>query len=271
MPDVLAARNLKTLAKALCEAKSSGASRIWGIGGHVIKVGVAPLIIDLIKRGFISAVAANGSIIIHDFEVAAFGATSENVVPALDDGAFGMTRETGEFLNNAITKAADEDLGLGEAVGKAISESDLPNREHSILGAAYGAEIPVTVHVAIGADVIHMHPSMDGAATGKTSHADFLVLANEVSKLEGGVFINFGSAVVLPEVFLKALALARNTGHKVDCFTTANFDMYRHYRPTVNILQRPTQKGGQAFDFSGHHEIMLPLLYQLLTEDDAEA
>jgi len=271
MPDVLAARDLETLAKALHDAKAGGASRIWGIGGHVIKTGVAPLIIDLIKRGFISAVAANGSVIIHDFEIAAFGATSEDVASTLDDGTFGMTRETGEFLNNAIKVAVAEDLGLGEAGGRTIAESDLPNRGQSVLGAAYEAKVPVTVHVAIGADVIHMHPSMDGAATGKASHTDFLILANEVSKLEGGVFINFGSAVMLPEVFLKALTLARNTGHKVDNFITANFDMYRHYRPTENVLKRPTRKGGQAFDFSGHHEIMLPLLYRLLTEGDAEA
>ncbi|MHC4662481.1 MAG: GSU2086 family protein [Planctomycetota bacterium] len=270
LPDTLAAENLKTLVSALLAAKKTGASRIWGMGAHFIKVGLAPLVIDLMKRGFISTISANGALLIHDFEVAQMGATSEDVAALLDDGSFGMSRETGEFLHAAAKTAAAEDLGLGEAVGRAIAGSDLPHKEMSVLASAYNAGIPATIHVAIGTDVIHMHPQMDGAATGKASYADFLILANEVANLEGGAFLNFGSAVIIPEVFLKALTLARNVGNRVEKFTTANFDMYRHYRPTVNVLRRPTQKGGRFFDFSGHHEIMLPLLYQMLLAGGAE-
>jgi hypothetical protein len=239
------------------------------MGAHPIKVGLSPLIIDLMERGILSAVAMNGAGIIHDFELAYHGATSEDVAAALDAGEFGMARETGEFLNRAI--AAHDSAGLGRAVGGAILEARLPNRELSILATGARLGIPVTVHVAIGTDIIHMHPSADGAAIGAASLDDFRLLAAVAQQMSRGVFVNLGSAVVIPEVFLKALNLARNTGHKVDRLVTVDMDFVRHYRPGVNVVQRPTQTGGSGYRLTGHHEIMFPLLCAAVLENLAAA
>jgi hypothetical protein len=228
------------------------------MGAHPIKVGLGPLIIDLMERGIVSGVAMNGAGIIHDFEMAYQGATSEDVGASLVDGRFGMAEETGRFLNDAIRAPADE--GLGAAVGRAIAGARLRYPDLSILAAGVRLGVPVTVHVSIGADIIHMHPAADGAAIGAATLRDFHLLAGIVQRLDGGTYINLGSAVLLPEVFLKALNLARNTGRRVAGLLTVDMDFVRHYRPLVNVVQRPTAPDGQGFQLTGHHEIMFPLL-----------
>jgi len=233
---------------------------IVGMGAHVIKVGLNPILIDLMKRGVISAIALNGAGIIHDAEIAMVGRTSEEVADVLGAGAFGAARETGEVLNAAIKQGAAEKIGLGEAVGNALLEQNFPYNDQSLLAQARKMNIPVTVHVALGTDIIHIHPGADGAAIGQTSYHDFQVFSRLISTLEGGVYINIGSAVLLPEVFLKALTVVRNLGHEVRQFTTANFDFIRHYRPATNVVHRPTLEGGKGFNFTGHHELMIPLL-----------
>lgn len=260
MPEILAGNNLKNLVKSVIKAKSAKKPVILSFGAHVIKCGLAPIIIDLMAKGFITALATNGASTIHDFELANSGQTSEDVEKRLQDGSFGMTRETGIFLNNAAKEASIGNSGLGETVGRKILSNKLPNAKLSIFANAYKLGIPVTVHVGIGTDIIYQHPQCDGAAWGKASYSDFLKFAENISGLgNGGVIINFGSAVILPEVFLKALTVCRNLGYKVYNFTTANFDMIKQYRPMQNIVSRPTMKGGQGYDFVGHHEIMLPL------------
>jgi hypothetical protein len=233
---------------------------LLGMGAHVIKVGLTPILIDLMERGVISAIALNGAGIIHDTEIAMVGRTSEDVACVLGAGAFGAARETGEILNKAINQGAKEGIGLGEAVGNALLEQDFPFNEQSLLAQARRMNIPVTVHVAIGTDIIHIHPDADGAAIGRCSHYDFRVFCRLVSELEGGAYLNVGSAVLLPEVFLKALTVVRNLGHEVKKFTTANFDFIRSYRPATNVVHRPTLEGGKGFNFTGHHELMIPLL-----------
>lgn len=264
LPDILEAKALKEFVEHLAKAHKESKQVILMMGGHVIKVGLAPIIIDLMKKGVIKAIAVNGSTAIHDFEVAYHGATSENVADTLKTGMFGMVQETAQFMNETIKYAALDGLGLGEALGKKIVESDLPNKENSFLAKAYEYNVPVTVHVAIGNDTIHQMPNCDGAALGKCSLKDFRIFANEVAMLEDGVIMNFGSAVVLPEVFLKALTLARNVGHNVNRFTAANFDCIKHYRPMENIVKRPTMNGGWGHYFIGYHEILLPLIYHML-------
>lgn len=231
-----------------------------GMGAHVIKVGLNPILIDLMKRGIISSIALNGAGIIHDTEIAMVGRTSEEVADVLGAGAFGAARETGEMLNRAIKQGADEDIGLGEAVGNMLLANNFPFNDQSLLAQARILNIPVTVHVAVGTDIIHIHPGADGSAIGKTSYHDFQVFSRLVADLEGGIYINIGSAVLLPEVFLKALTVVRNLGFEVKDFTTANFDFIRHYRPATNVVHRPTLEGGKGYNFTGHHELMIPLL-----------
>jgi len=264
MPNILESKALKEFVNRLALAYKQNQHVILMMGGHVVKVGLAPIIIDLMKRGVIKAIAVNGSTAIHDFEVAYNSSTSEEVADTLKTGMFGMVEETAHFMNETVKEAAVQNLGMGEALGKKIVEQNFPNKELSFLAKAYELNIPVTVHVSIGNDTIHQMPNCDGAALGKCTHKDFKIFANEVSKLENGVIINLGSAVVLPEVFLKALTLARNVGQKVDVFTAANFDCIKHYRPMENIVKRPTMNGGWGHYFIGYHEIMVPLVYQML-------
>lgn len=267
LPGILAAGDLKEVAKAVAEARQKDAPFVLAMGAHVIKVGLSPLIIHMMETGIITGLVLNGACLVHDFEIAATGNTSEDVAAALDDGSFGMTRETAEFLNNAAKRCLEEDIGLGRAVGEELLKADLPFKELSIPAAAARLEVPVTVHVAVGTDIIHMHPSADGAAIGKGSHRDFLLLARLVSGLSQGVYLNLGSAVILPEVFLKALSLARNLGHDVRSFTTVNMDFIQHYRPGVNVVDRPVRPGGKGYKLTGHHEIMFPLLAALIEEE----
>ena len=236
------------------------------MGAHVIKVGMSLLIIDLMKKGIINHIAMNGAGPIHDFELALIGETSEYVEQTIEDGTFGMIEETGKILNEAIKEGAKSNYGMGYSIGKKINDLNLPNKEYSILYNAYKLNIPVTVHVAIGTDIIHQHPSCDGAAIGKTSYHDFKIFAESVSKLEEGVIINLGSAVILPEVFLKALTIARNLGYKVEKITAANFDMNNHYRPRENVVTRPTSLGGQGFTIIERHEKTIPTLHRLIID-----
>jgi deoxyhypusine synthase len=268
LPQTLAAADLLAIARRIAEAVKGQRPVILGMGAHPIKVGLSPLIIDLLDRAIVSAVAMNGAGIIHDFELAYQGATSEDVASALRDGSFGMARETGEFLNTAVrTGIKEPEMGIGQAVGERILTERLPHAHLSILAACARLFLPACVHVTIGADIIHMHPQVDGAAIGEGSLRDFYRLAGVVAHLEGGVFINLGSAVVIPEVFLKALTLARNLGYAVKNFTTVDLDFVRHYRPSVNVVTRPTLEGGRGFHLTGHHEIMFPLLYAAVLEE----
>lgn len=260
LPQQLAGKDFPELVERIAAAVSTKRPVLVGMGAHVIKVGLAPILIDLMERGIISALALNGAGIIHDAEIAMVGRTSEEVASVLGAGAFGAAKETGEVLNQAINQGAQEGIGLGEAVGNALLRQDFPFNSQSLLAQARRLGIPVTVHVAMGTDIIHIHPAADGAAIGQCSHYDFRVFCRLVSGLEGGVYLNLGSAVLLPEVFLKALTVVRNLGHVAQRFTTANFDFIRAYRPATNVVQRPTLEGGKGFNFTGHHELMIPLL-----------
>lgn len=258
LPDILASKDIKSVAKAIANAKKNSKKILLGMGAHVIKVGLSPLIIELMESGFLSGIAMNGACVMHDTEIALAGHTSEDVAKAIKYGAFGMAKETTEFIINAVRQ--NEDCGLGEAVGKAILTSDVSNSNISILAQGYRLRIPITVHIAVGTDILHMHPDFDGALFGNASHRDFLVFSKLVSELECGVYINLGSSVILPEVFLKALSLVRNLGYVVNDITTVNMDMIQHYRPLTNVVRRPTLEGGHGFNLTGHHEIMFPLL-----------
>ena len=260
LPDILAARQLREVIDALVSACREKKTVLVGMGAHVIKVGLAPIIIDLIERGVIQAMALNGAGIIHDFEMAYAGKTSEDVAAGIDTGEFGMARETGLFLNQAIQNSGKDATGLGFAVGSLILEKKLPFADMSILAAGVKYGIPVTVHVAFGTDIIHMHPGFDPAIAGEATHRDFRIFASVVSTLENGVYMNVGSAVLLPEVFLKAITLVRNLGHQVKNFTTVNMDFITHYRPLTNVVHRPTLSGGKGYNLVGCHEIMFPLL-----------
>ena len=266
LPHVLGGDDLRAAADAWVRAWKAGRPVVLGFGAHLIKVGLAPVVVDLMERGAVSAIAMNGAGCVHDLELAMMGRTSEDVAEALDDGTFGMARETAEALNGAIERGFERGAGMGAAVGEAIRASAWPHADRSVLAAAARLGIPATVHVAIGTDIHHMHPSANGAALGATSHRDFEMLTGVVARLEGGVYLNVGSAVILPEVFLKALALARNLGHRVDRFTTVNLDFIRHYRPTVNVVERPTRKGGRGISLVGQHEILVPLLAAAVVE-----
>ncbi len=262
LPDILAAAQLKDLAAEIARARKSKKPVIVMMGAHVVKVGLSPVIIDLARRKVITAIAMNSAAAIHDVETALWGQTSEDVAENLLDGRFGMSRETGEFINNSLSVGYYmSDMGYGETLGRALIEARAKNKSVSILATCYELGIPVTVHAAIGTDIVHQQPTMDGAATGELSFRDFKIFSNVLKDLvNGGVVLNIGSAVIMPEIFLKALTVARNLGSKARGFTTANFDMLRHYRPMMNVVLRPTQKFGKGYDFSGHHEIMIPLL-----------
>jgi hypothetical protein len=266
LPKTLAANDLRNVADHIVQATRSGKLIILAMGAHVIKVGLSPIIIDLMERGIIDGLAMNGAGIIHDAELAMVGQTSEDVADQIKDGKFGMAEETGRILNEAIMEGANQGDGLGKAVGARLVKEDFPYKRYSLAARAFELDIPLTVHVAIGTDIIHFHPSVDGAAIGKTSHLDFRIFSTLISRIEGGVFINLGSAVILPEVFLKALSLARNLGFDVRHFTTVNMDFIRHYRPVTNVVQRPTLEGGEGYSLVGHHEIMLPLLAAAVIE-----
>jgi len=260
LPHILAARTLKAVIADIVRAARAGRPVIVGMGAHPIKVGLNPLLIDLMKRGVVSCLAMNGAGIIHDLELALVGKTSEEVEAGIDDGSFGMAHDTAELLNDAIARGAKHHTGLGQAVGDTISRGTFPYKSMSLLATASRLNIPATVHVAIGTDIIHMHPSADGAAIGATSLEDFKRLTAVVARLERGVYLNLGSAVLLPEIFLKAVTIARNLGHRLVNFTTVNMDFTQHYRPLTNVVRRPTQAGGRGYTLTGHHEIMFPLL-----------
>lgn len=265
LPDFLAADDLRALVAAVREARSRRKPIIWGFGGHVVKVGLAPVLIELMDQGFVSALATNGSGVIHDFEIALAGKTSEDVAEALKQGLFGLTEETGRMMNQAFSEGVEEGMGLGESLGRFL-DREAPEFAHSSLVIqAYRRGIPLTSHVALGTDVIHMHPSADGAVLGKGSMVDFEVFTHQVSLLQGGgVYLNLGSAVLLPEVFLKAVSLVRGSGAELTDFTTANLDFIQHYRPRQNVVGRPVSSGGKGIALTGHHEIMVPLLAALL-------
>jgi len=267
-PQILKGRDLREVREAIVGAVRSGKPVLWGLGAHVIKCGLSPLIIDLMKRGAVSCLAMNGAGAVHDFEMAFMGQTSEDVASELETGRFGMGEETGAFLNGAWKRYVKDDVGLGEAMGRALSEQSLPHGELSLVGNAYRLGIPVTLHVAVGTDIVHMHPSADGASIGLGSMNDFRLFTGVVTHMgEGGVYLNVGSAVVLPEVFLKALSVARNLAYPVRNFTTVNLDMISHYRPLTNVVHRPNIGGGRGYSLIGHHEIMIPILYQLVVEE----
>lgn len=270
LPRMLAGNNFRSIVKAIINARQSDKPVIFAIGGHVVKCGLSPIIIDLMKRNILTGVAMNGSGSIHDFEIALIGETSEDVGCGIEDGSFGMAEETGRLMNAAIEDGVKHNVGMGEAIGIKILEigADAPYSEYSILAEGIRLDVPITVHVAIGTDIIHQHRYANGAAIGEASFVDFRIFTSIIANLgDGGVFINIGSAVLLPEVFLKAVSVARNLGYPVFKFTTANFDMIQHYRPTQNVVKRPTIKTGKGYNITGHHELMIPLLYRAILEE----
>jgi hypothetical protein len=273
LPNILLAAELRELVNDIVRARrknkpQGGRPVILQMGAHVIKVGLSPLIVHLVKSGVVTHVAMNSAAAIHDVETAMWGKTSEDVSANLMDGSFGMVRETGEFINKALSKGLTEgDDGYGEALAKKLIALKAKHLDVSILAQCFLARVPVTVHAAIGTDIVHQQPTMDGAATGELSFRDFKILVNSVKDLKnGGVVLNIGSAVILPEVFLKALTVARNLGYAAKGFSTANFDMIRHYRPQMNVVERPTQQFGRGYNFTGHHELMIPLLVAMIQE-----
>lgn len=267
LPAFLKVNDLKALVEAVQNAKQKQKPILFMMGAHPIKTGLSPWIIKAIENGFITGMAVNGASMVHDFELSYAGNTSEDVAEALVDGSFGMTKETGITINQWICEAASKDRGIGNYFGEKILTSDFPHKHLSIFATAQKHNVPITVHIALGTDVIHHHPEASGEAIGKTSMIDFHTCCETVSTIgDGGVVINAGSNVILPEVFLKALTVARNVSGKIHNFTTANFDMIQHYRPNQNVVQRPTIGGGKGYTFTGHHEIMLPLLFTALSE-----
>ena len=266
LPKILAGNDFTEIVDRFVRAAASGKTIILAMGAHAIKVGLNPIILDLMNRRILSSIAMNGAGIIHDAEVAMVGCTSEDVSEQIGTGKFGMAEETGKLLNAAISEGAKQGLGIGRSVGAMLIRENFPYNRYSLLARAFELDIPVTVHVAIGTDIIHFHPNADGASIGKASHLDFRIFARLVSTLEEGVFINLGSAVILPEVFLKALTLVRNLGYQARDFTTVNMDFIRHYRPMTNVVHRPTLDGGKGYNLVGHHEIMFPLLAAAVIE-----
>ncbi|MFV0389766.1 MAG: hypothetical protein ACK5NT_13555 [Pyrinomonadaceae bacterium] len=267
LPKILAAADLREFTRRINVARQVNKPIIWGIGGHVIKTGLAPILIDLMNRGFVTAIAVNGSVLVHDSEIATVGFTSEDVDATLGAGDFGAAKETGELINGAANGISDGEMGLAEAVSKRLVESLPEFEDYSVLCAAYNRKIPVTAHITIGADIGNFHPGADGGALGAASYFDFKLFCSLVREMnDGGVYINFGSAVTLPEIFLKAVTINRNLGNDLQGITTANFDFIQHYRPLTNVVKRPNAQGaGKGFAFTGHHEIMLPLLAAMLT------
>jgi hypothetical protein len=269
LPNILGAKHLHDVAAAVVQARRDKRPVMLGMGAHPIKVGLTPVIIDLMERGIITSLSLNGAGVIHDFELALIGQTSEDVDKEILSGAFGMAEETASMINNAVRDG--KGLGIGESVGRMIQGGDFPYKDKSLLAAGARLGIPVTVHVAIGTDIIHMHPSFDGKATGEAAALDFQRFCSLVAELEGGVYLNLGSAVLLPEIFLKAVTLCRNLGHRLTHFTTVNMDFIQHYRPNTNVVRRPTHGGGKGFALTGHHEIMLPLLAAAIIELSASS
>jgi hypothetical protein len=269
LPGILAGADFRAIVNAIADARRREAAIIWGFGAHVIKTGLSPILIDLIDRGYVSALATNGAGIIHDFEIALGGTTSEDVDQALGPGKFGMAEETATLLNGAINEGVAQGLGIGQSVARFLHGRDVPFTQHSVVAAAARRDVPVTVHIALGTDITHMHPLASGAALGEGSLRDFRYFTSAVTRLRQGVYINCGSAVVLPEVFLKAVALARNHGHPLDGLTTVNIDFLRQYRPMTNVVTRPTQGIGTGYALTGHHELLLPLLAAALIEGEA--
>lgn len=272
LPRILAGDSFRTLLAGFERARAAGKPIIWGLGGHVIKCGLAPVLLELVRRGFATAFALNGAAAIHDFEIALAGATSEDVEAVLPDGRFGMAEETGHEMNAALAAGAADGLGMGEALGRRLEQiADARFAAFSLLLGAYRAAVPVTVHVALGTDTPHMHPAADPAAIGRATHQDFRLFCALVAEMDcGGVYLNTGSAVVLPEVFLKAVSAVRNLGHRLEDFTTANLDFLQHYRPRVNVVERPHARGGgRGIALTGHHELLIPLLAAALIEGDS--
>lgn len=273
LPKILAANAFRSVVKALQTARDGRKPILWGLGGHVIKCGLAPVLTDLMERGYATAFSMNGSAAIHDFEIAIAGQTSEDVESVLPDGRFGTAEETGREMNQAIECGDRDGIGIGEALGRVLTaEGGAPHANQSLLAAAFRAGVPVTVHVAFGTDTPHTHPAANAGAIGRGTHHDFRLFCTLVSGLhDGGVYLNVGSAVVMPEVFLKAVSAVRNLGNPLANFTTVNFDFLQHYRPRVNVVERPHAKsGGRGYAITGHHELMLPLLAAALIEDDAD-
>jgi hypothetical protein len=266
LPDILAGADFKAVVSRLQRARREDGGIIWGFGAHVIKTGLSPVLVDLMRRGYVSALATNGAGLIHDFEIALSGATSEDVDEALGPGRFGMAEETGRLLNEAIAAGVDRGLGIGQAVGEWMRGASPPHRAASVTAVAAELGIPLTVHVAIGTDIVHMHPAASGSALGEGSLRDFRYFVSNVARLERGVYLNCGSAVVLPEVFLKAVALARNQGRPLTDLTTVNLDFVRLYRPQTNVVSRPTKGIGAGYSLTGHHELLIPLLAAALIE-----
>jgi hypothetical protein len=271
LPAILGAEELRRVVEAIVAARGRGAGIVWGIGAHVIKTGVSPVLIDLMRRGYVSALAMNGAGVIHDFEVALAGATSEDVDETLGPGRFGMAEETGRVLNDVIRAASQRGQGFGQAVGEYLATHEAPHADRSLAAVAHRLGVPVTVHVAVGTDIIHMHPHASGAAIGDVSLRDFRYFTSCIARLDGGVYLNCGSAVVLPEVFLKAVALARNRGIPLDTLTTVNIDFLRMYRPQTNVVSRPVAgTHGVGISLVGHHEILIPLIAAAVIEQDAK-
>jgi hypothetical protein len=267
MPDVFAVRDFRAVVKAIVEARRNDRPVVLGMGAHPIKLGLSPIIIELMKHDVITTIAMNGACAIHDFEIAMAGHTSEDVAAELCTGTFGMAKETGVGVNRAIVRGVKKGYGIGKSIGEYMRKGKFPYKEKSIFANACDLDIPATVHVAIGTDIVHMHPEADGAAIGKGSMNDFRLLTAVIADLEGGVYLNLGSAVILPEVFLKALNVARNLGNKVGKITTVNMDFIQHYRPRENVLKRPTSMSGRNYALTGHHEIMFPLLAAAIIEE----
>lgn len=266
MPKILAGESFRQLIDAIVSARINKKPVIAMIGGHVIKCGLSPILISLMEQGILTGLAMNGAASIHDFEIAIIGETSEDVGINIADGKFGMWEETGNLMNSAIIAGCKSSLGMGESLGRKLVDIKAKYMHVSVLAEGFKLSLPITVHVAIGTDIIHQHPTANGAAIGETSFIDFRKFVSEVSELDGGVLLNIGSAVIMPEVFLKALSIARNLGNNVVNFTTANFDMFQHYRPNENVVKRPTNMGGKGYSITGHHEIMIPLLASAVIE-----
>ncbi|MCP4022755.1 MAG: hypothetical protein GY729_13000 [Desulfobacteraceae bacterium] len=261
LPAILAGQDLRAVIHEIASAAKQNKEVCLAMGGHVIKTGMNPILIDMMDKKVLTMLSMNGSGIIHDLEVAMVGKTSEDVAASLGDGSFGMAKETASFLNQAIKNAQKNNIGLGKAVGEMILKENMEYQSSSLLAQSAKMDIPVTVHVAIGTDIIHMHPDFDAAACGRASHLDFKIFANKIARLDKGVYINAGSAVIMPEVFLKAITLVRNIGHHPKNFTTVNLDFIRHYRPMTNVVNRPTQENGKGYSIVGHHEILIPLIF----------
>lgn len=271
LPAILKAEELKAVARAIAQAKLKEKPVIVMLGGHVIKTGCSPILTDLAEQGYVTHFASNGAAAIHDSELALLGCTSEDVALQLEDGSFGMAEETADLVNGAALRATEKNEGFGEAMGAALTEKNPPYLDRALLAKCHQLAIPYTLHIALGTDIVHQHPAADGAAIGEASLRDFRILAASVSGLgDGGVVLNIGSAVIMPEVFLKALSVTRNLGFKVQNFTTANFDMIQHYRPNLNVVERPVLAGGKGYSITGHHEIMIPLLAAAIFEEMAQ-